>query len=56
MKKDKKLSISSKTFLDVKKLIERAKEKQLIKPHTEAFIKNPVELENHKGKISYFSN
>ena len=53
---NKKTSISSKTVLDVKNLIKRAKEKGLVKPHTEAFIKNPVELEAHKGKTSYFCN
>lgn len=57
MKKgEKNTLISEKTLLDVKKLIKSAKEKGLVKPHTEAFTKNPVEKEVHKGKASYFYN
>ena len=53
---NKKMSVSSKTALSVKNLIMKAKEKGLVKPHTEAFKKHPVELEVHKGKTSYFCN
>lgn len=57
MKKgEKNTLISEKTLLNVKKLIKSAKEKGLVKPHTEAFTKNPVEKEAHKGKTSYFCN
>lgn len=46
--------ISDKKIQDVKKIINQAKSKGLIKPHTEAFINNPVKLESHKGDINYF--
>lgn len=52
MDDDKK--ISDKTILEVKNLIKKLKIKGLIKPHTEAFHKNPVKLESHKGDINYF--
>ena len=53
---NKKMSVSPKIALNVKNLIKKAKEKGLVKPHTEAFDKHPVELEVHKGKTSYFCN
>lgn len=55
-KGNKVMSVSSKTALSVKNLIKKAKEKGLVKPHTEAFEKHPVDLEVHKGKTSYFCN
>ena len=39
----------------VKDIIKFAKENNLIKPHTEAFKKYPVENEIHKGSISFFA-
>jgi len=42
--------------LQVKKMIQRAKEKGIIKPHTEAFETNPVQAEKHKGNVNYFIN
>ena len=38
-----------------KNLIQRAKAKNEIKPHTEAFEKFPVQEEKHKGKKEYFN-
>lgn len=52
MKNDKK--VLDKKIQEAKKKITQAKEKGLIKPHTEAFIKYPVKLESHKGSINYF--
>ncbi|MEG1506717.1 MAG: hypothetical protein RR478_04380 [Bacilli bacterium] len=37
-------------------LIKSANDKGFIKPHIEAFNKNSVELEKHKGKTNYFCN
>ena len=52
--KNNNQAVYSKTLLDVKKLIKIAKNKNLVKKHTEAFAKNPVELEKHQGKCNYF--
>ena len=41
---------------NVKKIINDAKSKKLIKPLSEAFDKNPVENEKHKGNANYFLN
>lgn len=38
----------------VKELIKISKDKNLIKPHTEAFEEFPVEEEEHKGKKESF--
>ena len=50
----KKNFIFNKTISEVKKMIKEAKTKGLIRPHTEAFDKNLVMLESHKGDINYF--
>ena len=36
--------------------VKKAKDKKIIRPCTDAFKNNPVELEKHKGKASYFYN
>lgn len=56
MNENKINSMPNKTILEVKKMIKEAKSKGLIKPHTDAFVKNSVKLESHKGNINYFKN
>lgn len=41
---------------DVKNIVKKAKDKKIVRPCTDAFKNNPVELEKHKGKASYFYN
>ena len=41
---------------EMKRLVEEAKSKGLIKPHTMAFKEFPVSQEAHKGKKGYFCN
>ena len=41
---------------DVKNVVKKAKDKKIIRPCTDAFKNNPVELEKYKGKASYFYN
>lgn len=36
--------------------LKKAIEKGRVKPVEEAFIENPVEEENHKGKLEYYRN
>ena len=36
--------------------IKKAKDKKIIRPCTDAFKNNPIELEKYKGKASYFYN
>lgn len=49
-----KNSIPKDVVLKVKELINKAKLRGDIKPHTEAFKSTPVKYEKHKGKKSYF--
>lgn len=42
--------------LQFKKLVNKAKEKKLIKSHVEAFHDVPVNQEKHKGNKKYFFN
>ena len=37
-------------------VVKKAKDKKIIRPCTDAFKNNPVELEKYKGKASYFYN
>ena len=48
--------MEKKTLEKIKKLIKISKEKDLIKPHTEAFKDFPVSKEAHKGNKKYFAN
>ena len=41
---------------DVKNIVKKAKDKKIIRPCTDAFKNNLVELEKYKGKASYFYN
>ncbi len=52
-KENKKTLISFSKSLNVKQIIKEAKANNLIKSHTEAFSKNPVNLEIHKGNENY---
>ena len=54
--KEKNLIISDSILDDVKNIVKKAKEKKIIRPCTDAFKNNPVELKKHKGKTSYFYN
>lgn len=40
----------------VKNIVKKAKDKKIIRPCTDAFKNNPIELEKYKGKASYFYN
>jgi hypothetical protein len=55
-KKTEHMPCSEKLKIRVKELTRMAQEKNLIKPHTEAFAKYPVEEEVHKGKKDYYFN
>lgn len=54
--KEKNLIISDSILDDVKNIVKKAKEKKIIRPCTDAFKNNLVELEKYKGKASYFYN
>lgn len=51
---DKVKDIPIETILKVKKIVKKAKDDNLIKPHTEAFKNNSVKLESHHGDKNYF--
>lgn len=53
MKEQSKIT-KAKNDLAVKGIIKDAKKKGLIKPLSDAFKKNPVENEKHKGDAKYF--
>lgn len=53
-KDNKKVSIPKSEISKMKRLVQIAKDRKLVKPHTEAFLNNSVKLESHKGKASYF--
>ena len=50
------LIISDSILDDVKNIVKKAKDKKIIRPCTDAFKNNPIELEKYKGKASYFYN
>ena len=52
--KEKNLIISDSILDDVKNIVKKAKDKKIVRPCTDAFKNNPVELEKHKGKANYF--
>mgnify|MGYP003367313684 FL=1 len=54
--KENNLIISNSILDDVKSIVKKAKDKKIIRPCTDAFKNNPVELEKYKGKTSYFYN
>lgn len=54
--KENNLIISNSILDDVKNIVKKAKDKKIIRTCTDAFKNNPVELEKHKGKTSYFYN
>lgn len=54
MKEEKKTFGQVIDKLKVKELIKSAKNKGMIKPHTEAFEKIPAKKEIHKGNGDYF--
>lgn len=54
--KENNLIISDSILDDVKNIVKKAKDKKIVRPCTDAFKNNPVELEKHKGKTSYFYN
>lgn len=57
MDKEKEHMICPKELKErARKQTEIAKRNNLIKPHTEAFAKYPVEKEVHKGKKDYYFN
>lgn len=51
---NKKMSIPKSEISKMKNLVQIAKDRKLVKPHTEAFLSNPVKLESHKGNANYF--
>ena len=54
--KENNLIISNSILDDVKNIVKKAKDKKIIRPCTDAFKNNLVELEKYKGKASYFYN
>ena len=54
--KEKNLIISDSILDDVKNIVKKEKDKKIIRPCTDAFKNNLVELEKYKGKASYFYN
>lgn len=54
--KENNLIISNSILDDVKNIVKKEKEKKIIRPCTDAFKNNLVELEKYKGKASYFYN
>lgn len=54
--KENNLIVSDSILDDVKNIVKKAKDKKIIRPCTDAFKNNPVELEKYKGKTSYFYN
>lgn len=54
--KENNLIISNSILDDVKNIVKKEKDKKIIRPCTDAFKNNPVELEKYKGKTSYFYN
>lgn len=54
--KEKNLIISNSILDDVKNIVKKEKDKKIIRPCTDAFKNNLVELEKYKGKASYFYN
>ncbi len=54
--KENNLIISNSILDDVKNIVKKEKDKKIIRPCTDAFKNNLVELEKYKGKASYFYN
>ncbi len=54
--KENNLIISNSILDDVKNIVKKEKDKKIIRPCTDAFKNNLVELEKYKGKTSYFYN
>lgn len=55
MKEEKKTFSQVAKNLNVKNIIECARKKGIIKPHTEAFKEVPTNQEKHSGKVNYFT-
>lgn len=51
---EKKIADNKELKLNVKSILLRAKEKNLIKPHILAFENTPVSQEEHKGRLESY--